>query len=159
MKKIMIVAALGAAVAATPALADDFSGVRGELTVGFDDAVHAHNTQDVTYGANVGVDAKVWDDVILGVEANIDNVFGDHRSVGASARVGYIVDDAVLLYAKAGYANWKDATSQKLDGLRVGAGFEVPVAGPVYAGAEYTYTDFEKGVGKHGARVKVGVRF
>ena len=33
------------------------------------------------------------------------------------------------------------------------------VTGNVFAKAEYRYTDFDKGVGKHGALVGVGFRF
>lgn len=158
MKTILIAAVAALGFAATPALANDFAGVRAELTAGRDDATAVKDVTDVTYGVAVGLDTKIASNITVGVEANVDNVF-DRRDIGASARVGYIAADNVLVYAKAGYANFKDVASRELDGLRVGGGVEVNVLGPIYTGLEYRYSDFEQGVGKHGGFAKVGVRF
>lgn len=163
MKKTLFVAAAAATLVATPALANPFTGVRAEVTAGVDDVtsqVRARDIDltDVTYGAGVGFDAELYNNVIVGVEANIDNVF-DRRNVGASARLGYVIRDAVLVYGKVGYANWKQTTSTELEGLRLGGGVEANIAGPVYGKVEYRYTDFARGVGQHGALVGVGVRF
>jgi opacity protein-like surface antigen len=70
-----------------------------------------------------------------------------------------VVGDKVLVYAKAGYANWKQTTTTELEGLRVGGGVEVNVTKKIYGGLEYRYTDFNRGVGQHGALVRIGTRF
>lgn len=162
MKKVLIAAAALAATA-TPALANPFTGVRAEVTAGVDDVTAQVRTQDidltdVTYGAAVGFDAELYKNVIVGLEANIDNVF-DRRNVGASARLGYVIKDSVLVYGKVGYANWKQTTTRELEGLRLGGGVEANIAGPVYGKIEYRYTDFDRGVGQHGALVGFGLRF
>ena len=158
MRKIMIGAAALAAAFATPAMANEFTGVRAEVTVGADSVTNGIDTTDITYGAAVGFDAEVYKNVTVGVEANVDNVF-DRRNIGASARLGLVVSDRALVYGKVGYANWEDVTSKKLDGLRVGGGLEYKLAGPLYTGVEYRYTDFDGKVGQHGAYVRVGMRF
>lgn len=158
MKKFMIAAALVATAFATPAMANEFTGVRVEVTAGVDDAINNADVTDVTYGATVGVDFPVGEKFTAGVEANVDNAF-DRRDVGASVRVGYVAFDNVLLYSKAGYSNYKDAFSRELDGLRVGGGVEVNVSENTFVGAEYRYTDFEANTGKHGVFARLGLRF
>lgn len=159
MKKIAIIAAaLATTLVAAPAMANDFAGARVEVTAGLDDAINNRDTTDVTYGVTAGVDFPVTKNVVLGVEANVDNVF-DRREIGASARVGVEVVNNVLVYGKAGYTNYKDSFSRKLDGLRLGGGVEVNVSDATFVKAEYRYSDLEQGTGKHGALVGVGIRF
>lgn len=158
MKSIVMAATAVLALAATPAMAGDFSGVRAEVTAGLDDVTGGVDPTKVTYGAGVGLDAELYKNVIVGVEATVDNVF-DRRNVGAGARVGYVVADKALVYAKVGYANWKQTTSRELEGLRVGGGIEANLYGPVYSKVEYRYTDFNRGVGQHGGLVGLGLRF
>ena len=158
MKTIVMAAAAALAFAATPAMANDFTGVRAEVTAGLDDVTAGVDPTEVTYGAGVGVDAELYKNVIVGVEANVDNVF-DRRNIGVAARLGYVVTDNVLVYGKVGYANWKQTTTAELEGLRVGGGVEANLVGPFYGKVEYRYTDFDRGVGQHGALVGVGLRF
>lgn len=156
-KTILTLSAIAAATAATPAFASDFTGARVEVTAGADDVTNGVDPTDVTYGAGVGYDIQTGR-VVFGVEANVDNVF-DRRDIGAAVRVGYVANDNVLLYTKVGYANWRQVPSVDTEGLRLGGGLEVNVAGPFYAKAEYRYTDFEGGLGKHGGLVGFGLRF
>jgi len=166
MKKTLFVAAAAAALAATPAMANPFTGVRAEVTAGADDVTGGVDTTDVAYGAGagfdaelyVGFDAELYKNVVVGVEATLDNVF-DRRNVGASARLGYVVADKVLVYGKVGYSNWKQTTTAELEGLRLGGGLEAKLVGPVYGKVEYRYTDFNGNVGQHGGLVGVGLRF
>lgn len=159
IKKIMIAAAIASAAFAAPAMANEnFTGARVEVTAGVDDAINNRDITDVTYGATVGVDFPVGDKFTAGVEANVDNVF-DRRDVGASVRLGYVATPTVLLYGKAGYANYKDSFSRELDGLRAGAGVEVKVSKNTFVGAEYRYSDFEANTGKHGVFARLGLRF
>jgi outer membrane immunogenic protein len=156
-KTFALVAATAAAFAATPALASDFAGPRIEVTAGADDVTRGVDPTDVTYGAGLGYDLQ-FGRVVAGVEATVDNVF-DRRDLGVGARLGYVVNDNVLLYGKAGYSNWRQVAGRSTEGLRLGGGLEVNVAGPVYAKAEYRYTDFEGNLGRHGGLVGVGIRF
>ena len=158
MKKYLAPLAAAAAFVATPAMANDFAGVRAEVTAGLDDVTGGVDPTKVTYGAGVGLDAELYKNVVVGVEATLDNVF-DRRNVGAAARVGYVVADTALVYAKVGYANWKQTTTAELEGLRVGGGIEANLYGPVYGKIEYRYTDFDGNVGQHGGLVGIGVRF
>lgn len=159
MKSLVMAAVAALAFIATPAVANEFTGIRAEVTAGLDDVTNGVDPTEVTYGAGVGVDAELYKNVIVGVEATIDNVF-DRRNIGAGARLGYVVSNKVMVYGKVGYANWKQTTTAELEGLRLGGGVEVKVAGPVYAKAEYRYTDFNRGnVGQHGGLVGVGLRF
>lgn len=159
MNKLFIAAALATASISAPAMANEnFTGARVEVTAGVDDAVNNRDATDVTYGATVGVDFPVGESFTAGVEANVDNVF-DRRDVGASVRLGYVAAENVLVYSKAGYANYKDSFSRELDGLRAGAGFEVNVSDNTFVGAEYRYSDFEANTGKHGVFARLGLRF
>lgn len=158
MKTIAMAAAAALTLAATPAMANDFAGVRAEVTAGLDDVTGGVDPTKVTYGAGVGLDAELYKNVIVGAEATVDNVF-DRRNIGAAARVGYVVADTALVYAKVGYANWKQTTTAELEGLRVGGGIEANLYGPVYGKIEYRYTDFNGGVGQHGGLVGFGLRF
>lgn len=159
MKLIGVVLAAAAATLAVPAMAADFTGPRIEATAGVDDVKNARDTTDITYGVTIGLDTQVGTSpVIVGVEASVDNVF-DRRDIGAAARLGVRATDDVLLYGKAGYANFKDSFSRELDGLRVGGGVEFALTNELFAGVEYRYTDFQAGVGKHGAVARLGLRF
>lgn len=157
MKSIAFIAASAAALAATPAMASDFAGPRIEVTAGADDVTKGVDPTDITYGAGLGYDLQ-FGKVVAGVEATLDNVF-DRRDLGVNARLGYVVNENVLVYGKAGYANWRQFAGVDNEGLRLGGGLEVNVSGPVYAGLEYRYTDFEGKTGKHGGLIKVGYRF
>lgn len=158
MKNVIFAAFMALGLISAPASANDFSGVRAEVTMGADDVIGSVDTADINYGAAIGFDAELYDNVIVGIEANVDNVF-DRRNIGASARIGFTPTDRLLVYVKGGYSNWESITSKKLDGFRVGGGVDYVVTGPVYAGVEYRYSDFEGKVGQHGAYAKVGYRF
>jgi len=168
MKNMLIaaVAALGFAVTAVPATAQSFTGPRVEATVGFSDVTKARDTTGVLYGLNAGIDAPIgatpWR---VGVEATTDQLFDRDRDIGVSGRLGYVLgqDQRVMVYGKAGYANFREIDfrnrSRALDGLRVGGGVEFALTDNVYTKAEYRYTDFEGKSGKHGGQVGIGLRF
>lgn len=157
MKSFAIVAAAAAVFAATPALASDFAGPRIEVTAGADDVTAGVDPTDVTYGVGVGYDLQ-FGKVVAGVEAGVDNAF-DRRDIGVGARLGYVINENVLAYGKVGYSDWRQVSGRSIEGLRLGGGLEVNVAGPFYGKVEYRYTDFEGKVGKHGGLVGVGLRF
>ena len=154
------IAALAVAVAACSpeeAKANDFGGLYVSATAGTDDVTNLPDTTDVVYGANAGVNIPLGN-VIVGAEATLDNVFESQREIGASARLGYTFDN-VMPYVEAGYTNYRDVFSRELDGLRVGGGLEVNISDNTFVSAEYRYTDFEGGAGKHAGLVGLGLRF
>lgn len=160
MNKYLMILALAAGVAgATPAYANDFVGFRVGVTAGADDVTGVQDTTDIVYGAEAGIDFPVGDTVTIGVEAFSTNPFEGERTIGAAARIGYVVADNALVFARAGYSNYKNVFNQKLDGLTVGAGLEVAVSDNTYIKTEYRYSDFEQNVGNHSALIGVGLRF
>lgn len=156
MFKILTASVASLALLATPAAANEFGGVYGEITAGYDDVIEGTDATDVVYGAAAGVNVPVGK-FILGAELTADNVF-ERRDLGASARVGYAIG-RVLPYAKIGYANYSDVTSRKLDGLRVGGGIEYNISSRTYVKTEYRYSDFQNNLGKHAVLGGVGYRF
>jgi len=161
MKNLALAVCAAATFVATPALAaSPFAGVRAEVTAGADDVTGViRDRTNITYGVAAGFDAEIYPRVIIGAEATLDNVF-DRRNIGAGARLGYVLADRVLVYTKAGYANFDPATNAvKLDGFRVGGGVEARVVGGLYTKAEYLYTDLAGNAGQHQGLVGLGFRF
>jgi outer membrane immunogenic protein len=156
MKKLIVTTAIALGLMATPAMASDFAGPRIEVTAGVDDVTGGIDPTDVTYGAALGYDLQIGK-VVAGVEATAANVF-DRADLGAAARLGYVVNENVLAYARGGYSNL-DLGARSVDGLTVGGGLEVNVTDSVFTKVEYRYTDFEQGLGRHGGLVGIGVRF
>jgi outer membrane immunogenic protein len=157
MKKFVIGTALAAlALVATPAMASDFAGPRVEVTAGADDVKNGVDTTDIAYGAALGYDLQ-FGKVVAGVDATAANVF-DKADLGVGARLGYVLNENVLAFTRVGYTNLERPAAD-LEGLTLGGGLEVNVAGPVYGKIEYRYTDFDAGVGRHGGLVGVGFRF
>jgi outer membrane immunogenic protein len=158
MKNFVIGVALAlSALVATPVMASDFSGPRVEVTAGADDVTRGVDPTDVTYGIGAGYDLQ-FGKVVAGVEAGVDNVL-DRRDIAVGARLGYVLNENVLVFTKVGYSNFKPTNRLTLEGVRVGGGLEVNVVGNVYTKVEYRYTDFEGTTGKHGGLVGVGYRF
>ena len=156
MKKFMIATAVALGLSAAPAMASDFAGPRFEITAGADDVTGGVDPTDITYGGALGYDLQ-FGKVVLGAEATAANVF-DRADLGAAARLGYVLNENVLAYTRVGYSNL-DLGARSADGLTVGGGLEVNVAGPVFIKAEYRYTDFEGNLGRHGGLAGIGIHF
>lgn len=157
---------LGFAVAAalavsTPAVASDFAGPRVEVTAGADDVKNGVDATNITYGAALGYDLQLGK-LVAGVDATAANVF-DKADLGVGARLGYVVNENVLAFTRVGYTNLERPAFRgravDLEGLTLGGGLEVNVAGPFYGKVEYRYTDFDGNVGRHGGLVGIGLRF
>ena len=126
MRKL-ILAALAASAAATPAFAQDatFSGPRAEAIVGWDhvsdDSINNGSRDGVVYGGQLGYDYQAGK-AVFGVEGEITGstardtangvlVAGDRlksstgRDFYAGARAGFVVGERALIYAKGGYSN------------------------------------------------------
>jgi outer membrane immunogenic protein len=157
MKNIAIVAAALAAVAASPAFAGTFTGPRIEATAGYNDVTNVPSNRDFAYGVEAGYDLGLTKKITVGVEAGADNVL-DRRDINVGARLGYALNDHALVHVNVGYDNFRNLQAHTLDGLRLGAGVDLNVAGPVYLLADYRHTDFG-GVKKNAVVGGVGFRF
>ena len=193
-KMIMTAALLASAAAATPAMAQDaapFTGPRAEVIVGWDhvsdDTLNNSSRDGVTYGGAIGYDFQSGG-TVFGVEGEVtgattrdtaENVLvaGDSlrvkagRDLYAGARVGFVVGDRALVYAKGGYTNARfdarytsGATTVRdhdtADGWRLGAGTEVKLTNKVYGKAEYRFSKYDSiDVERHQVVAGLGVRF
>jgi len=149
-------AALVAAIS-TPAMADSFTGPRVTASAGYQDINDLPVNRNFAYGVEAGYDVKVLPHVTAGVEAGLDNVF-DRTQVNVGARLGYEVTSHTLVYGGVGYENLRDLEAFNRDGLRLTAGVDLNVFGPVSVGAQYAHVDFGA-VKKNGVAGTVTVRF
>lgn len=158
---IAAIVALGSLSIAPAAMAQTnagFTGVRGEAQVALLDVSKRANADDFTVNGVIGVDAPLGDRFTVGIEGTVDNAL-NKAELGAGARIGYAVNDKYLIFGRAGYARLEDARKHKLDGAAYGAGVEYRISERSFVSAQYRYTDYEQGVGSHGALIGVGIRF
>ena len=170
MIRFALIAATAAAVAG-PALAQDadrFNGpfIGGQLgwqqdrqTLTIDGARASNNASGLGYGGQVGYDFRLGGSAVLGLEGAVTGRTGSTdfedfdlrqgRTFSATARLGYMVDDNSLLYARGGWANARftvddgaDRVSESRDGFTIGAGYERYLTNNVSARIEYNYSDF-----------------
>lgn len=177
-------AAIAAPAMAQSADDSPFTGARIGVTGGYDvttagssvdDDGNDNNDQSIdgfAYGVTAGYDVAVGG-VVLGLEgeytdstAKTEFDDGDFEGFGfgsvdtgrdlyVGARVGTLVGENALLYAKGGYTNTKlnvlstDGTTEtdrdfKLDGWRVGAGAEYALNQNTFINLEYRYSKYEE---------------
>ncbi len=174
--------ALLAALAATPAVAQDaaaFQGPRVEATVGLDQlrfdlsnigGTGRDKASDVGYGFALGYDKAVSPSMVIGAEAGMnfsdvsyaDDALRSRREFDFSGRIGTPVTHNALLYGKVGYSNLQVRELDQvrdLDGLLLGAGAEVKVSPAAYLKSEYRYVTYGNGYSTNGILTGVGLRF
>ena len=173
------------ALAASPASAQT---VRAEVHGGWDHVGDDVNADGLTYGIGVGVDFQLAPRVVAGVEANLDFSSADQcgtsvlaagdvlcvearRDISAVGRLGYQVSDNGMVYALAGYTNGRFrvdydpaagplvSTSENLDGLRLGAGYQHGFGNGLYSKVEYRYSNYEAGIERHQVIAGLGIAF
>ena len=180
MRKYLATASCAAvAIAVTaPAQAQEaaqpFNGFHVEAITGYD---HVEDGDDgILYGIGAGYDFRI-DDVVLGIEAEaLESTAGEcaggtcvdaGRDLYIGGRIGGVVADSVLLYAKAGYTNARvvattgnTTVGANLDGLRIGGGVEYRFSNsPLSLRAEYRYSNYEAGVDRHQGVLGLAYRF
>lgn len=122
---IMGAIALAGAVWTSPASAEPFSGVYAGGDVGYEGSGRLDQGSGATYGAFVGINIKALDRLVIGAEARIaDSTISENvsttlpgtivdvrnsigRSIGGSARIGYLAGERTLVFGRAGYENVK----------------------------------------------------
>ena len=157
-KNMMIAFAVASMAFSAPAMANSFTGAHVEATAGVDGVTNGRDRTDIVYGVGVGVDAELYKNVVIGVSGSFDNVL-DRANLSVGARLGYVVDDKVLLYTGAGYSSWKEFRHGTIDGLRLTGGAEVNLLPHVYTGAEYRYTNYAGRASGNAVVAKIGYRF
>jgi outer membrane immunogenic protein len=193
MRKYIVAAALVAGMFGAPAMAQErpaFSGVKVEGLLGYDRLkVPGDHSNGVLYGAGVGYDARMGN-FVVGVEGEAAGSTADECATGVTnandrlcaklgrdlyvgGRLGAVVGNSTLLYAKAGYTNARlrltytdgltgtgnfDVGSNK-DGFRVGGGVEQAIGRNAFVKAEYRYSSYSDNFDKHQVVAGVGFRF
>ncbi|ETI63324.1 hypothetical protein C100_13185 [Sphingobium sp. C100] len=130
--------------------------------------------QSFTAGVYAGFDHRLTDRVVLGVEGSLDTTNDDRLhgstisgsytldpkySFDLTARAGFLVTPATLVYARAGYTNARVETmvaddagtaseTHNQDGWLLGGGMERQLTEKVSARMEYRYSDLSEGDGK-----------
>ncbi|KKC26489.1 outer membrane protein [Sphingomonas sp. SRS2] len=155
----IVVAALFAASAATPALAQDkapFTGARVEALAGWDRVQNNGHDDGIGYGLGVGYDFQTGMGLV-GVEAeatdsSVKQCVGSTtvadprlcakagRDLYVGGRVGAVVGGSTLLYAKAGYTNARAKLTGNDGTGTVGLGSTDLDGVRVGVGAEYAIT-------------------
>jgi outer membrane immunogenic protein len=178
------------ALAAVPALAQDkpFQGpsvtVIGGVDVGqsFDQA-----KAGVLYGGQLGYDWQS-NNIVFGIEGEVTGATTKKctssggtisacqkadRDLYIGGRIGTVVGESTLLYAKAGYANGRQvfeirdsatpsnnySNGGTSDGIRVGAGIEKRIGKNLTAKTEYRYSNYGGDYSRHQGVVGLGFRF
>ena len=182
--KFQILAATAAAViAASPAAAANFSGLRAEVTAG-----RASDSVKADFNNNTTPFTRKQDDVsddgadFPNVDS-CDSVFGSDefcysakRNYSLGARAGVKIGGSILAYGKAGYSSgrfkavYHNVTDPTQDvegadnqrGIHYGVGAELAL-GSFYGKAEYLRTDYQEGdlghdVARDQFKVGVGLR-
>ena len=190
MRKLLSAVILSALLPAA-AHAADFNGRRLQILGGWDSVSYENKSHgvdkdlsDAAFGIASGYDFQVAPTAIFGIGAStiLSSVSGTRtngadtykvkvkRDIELTARTGIIVDDAALLYVKAGYANTKvkvktniagvaDSYHDNGGGFRAGVGVEFAISGPVAGVLEYRYTTYGNGFTRNQILAGVGFRF
>lgn len=192
MKIRYLAIAAACAIAPVTAHAEGFLGPRIGVIVGWDDVdinnerVGVDTSWDgTTYGIVTGYNWAIGESAIFGIGTS--TMFTDHgktftdgvdtlrvetgRDLEISAKLGYIIADAALIYAKLGYANAKveaerinaDGTRLEDDetgsGVRLGIGTEIPIFGSVALLGEYRHSNYGSGFSRNQLVAGLGITF
>lgn len=166
MRKCAIAAAVAAIAVASPALAANAGFYVGAGVTHDNLALGGDLEGDVGSGINgigatvyAGYDVQTSDNTFVGVEANFDlatasvgdanlGFEADHQ-FGASARLGYNLNDKTAVYGRVGYQRGRATTkfdgdefSTSRDGLRLGGGIETSLSGNLALRVEYNHVHY-----------------
>jgi outer membrane immunogenic protein len=173
--RFLAASALLLAATATPAFAQEeaaaptpFTGAHAEAVVGWDHVgALGDGESGVVYGGAVGYDAQ-FQHVVVGAEGEVTGSTveesGVHagRDFYAGGRIGFVVGDSTLIYAKGGYTNARvtfSGTGANFDGWRVGGGVEHDF-GRFFGKVEYRYSRYEDAdLNRDQVVAGLGVRF
>lgn len=170
---------------AVPALAQTPMGPRLEAHLGYDHvSQNGESANGFAYGLGIGYDFAANGPLGFGVDAEIADSNSDYdtvyrgvraelsagRDIYVGGRATYALAPTMNLYLKAGYTNARVKAqagfgggrwtlSENLDGLRIGAGWQIALTGNVYGLAEYRYSNYEDDFSRHQVLAGAGIRF
>lgn len=170
--RMLYIAAAAAALAATPAQAQEtgtaFNGGYVALVGGYDSISGGGDSESgLAFGIAAGYDFRAGG-AAFGVEVEAaDSNISDagvsaSRDLYAGGRVGAVFSERGLVYAKVGYTNARASfggTGVNFDGIRAGAGIEYMIASNVSIRGEYRYSNYEDGLSRNQGVVAIGLRF
>lgn len=184
--RFVILAAAAAAVA-TPAMAEPFAGPYVGAEVGLDNyevkdtGIDGLSGNGIVGGVYAGYDMPLGTNLFAGVEVNASlsgakSTYDDgvdvarvkaRETYGASARLGYMLNDSTALYGRAGWANTKfkaslngvSAGSDHDDALVLGAGVETRLGAATSLRLEYNRVDYSDFIKNNQIKAGVGFRF
>ncbi|MES2492762.1 MAG: outer membrane beta-barrel protein [Pseudomonadota bacterium] len=163
-----------------------FNGPKVEVIAGYDhnrsgssvdidaDRDFKQSIDGVVYGVGIGYDVNTGSGFVIGAEAELsdstakwDNDDDEpttfnlgrvkaNRDIYVGARVGFVMGERAMIYAKGGYTNARysllgtDGTTEleqslDTDGYRVGAGVEYQLDNNVFTKVEYRYSHYKEG--------------
>jgi outer membrane immunogenic protein len=182
MRILFTAAILAAAASATPAFAQDaaprnFNGPHIEAVAGYDSIGGGGDSIDgALFGIAGGYDFRI-NNLVLGIDAEATestasrgtggNSIDIGRDLYVGGRIGAVVSDNVLIYAKAGYTNARVEVTfgnvtqgTTYDGIRAGAGVEWQFRNsPISLRAEYRYSNYQDSIDRHQGVVGLAYRF
>ena len=156
--RFLAASALLLAATATPAFAQDeaapapFTGPHVEAVAGWDHVgALGDGESGIVYGGAAGYDAQLGH-VVLGAEGEAtgssveDSGVRAGRDLYVGGRVGFVLGDSTMIYAKGGYTNARvrfAGTGTNFDGWRIGGGVEQNFGGRFFGKVEYRYSRYE----------------
>jgi outer membrane immunogenic protein len=141
------------------------SSLSGGLFAGYDVPI-GHR---VVVGGELGLQASA-NDAISATAGGETVVLDPKRQIDATARVGYLLDPSLFVYARGGYTNVRARTSsgpaasgigrtKDVGGWTLGAGVERKLTSTVSARAEYRYASFSQDQALHQQEGLVGLAY
>jgi outer membrane immunogenic protein len=150
----------------------DFLNLEGSVTDGTNSITRDEGESGASYGGEIGYDYRS-NNLVFGAYAGIEGsttkecgeLYGldelclkSGRNITAGVRVGAVVSDNFMIYAKGGYSNGRAKVTyqdyeliladvdegRNLSGFHLGAGAEAEIGGHVYGRLEYVYSDYGK---------------
>jgi outer membrane immunogenic protein len=166
-----------------------FAQARVEIHGGLDNLrTGGDGESGALYGIGLGYDFQLGTKTFAGIEVNAEDskvseceaggiVLNDRicgrteRDLSAALRFGTRVGAAGKAYGLVGYSNARFFTAytapagpnvyttDDLDGIRAGVGYQQQIAGSFYVKAEYRYTNYEQDAVRHQGIVGFGLSF
>lgn len=170
----LVALSLAAAVVATPAMAEDFTGPYVGAGVTLDNIQGSGSSEGLGFsgiGGTVfaGYDLPLSENAFAGVEANADVNSADVAGAvdadwawGAGARLGYKLNDSTALYGRVGYARQRlsfGGVHGWLDGVRYGVGVQTGLTEQLSLRAEVTQINFENDLVNNQAALSLSYGF
>lgn len=172
--RYVVLAAVAAALASTPAMAEDFTGPYVGAGVTLDNVQGSGSSEGFGVsgvGGTVfaGYDMPIASNAFAGVEANFDYSSADAEDLnfdmgwGVSGRLGTNLNDSTGLYARVGYSQARvkldDAGDEWFEGVKYGLGIQTAVTPQLSLRAEVNQINYEADLINNQAQLSLSYGF